>query len=412
MTCQSKGIALVSIVLVAFYSHSLSQSGAMVMPPYLQAVTTNSIYVLVESSTTDTVTVEYGLTSSCASRARTESYDSTTSSTYVHNIRLSGLSPYTLYHYRAVLVGVTSSDATFRTAPNPGTSFRFAWMADMRDSTAVHDSISLRIAEANPVMSLYGGDLCSGSSYSAFKKEFFRPIELGLIAHVPFFNTPGNHERWSTNTKAFTQAPVSASGTQEYYSFDYGDMHVLVLNNEIHYNEGSPQYLFAAKDLASTSKPWKIVMQHKPAYCAGGHGKDSCMKIMSEKIFEQNQVDVVIAGHSHFFQHNLVNGIHHMVLGSAGAPLYPLGNAPYVVKAAQDYNYGIIDVTPSTFTMIVYNDRGAILDTLALSKAAGKHSGKPGPPEGFLLQPLRPGQVAPSAFMRTEPAVLAERISE
>jgi predicted phosphodiesterase len=241
-------------------------------------------------------------------------------------------------------------------------------MADCRTGTAVHDSISRRIAEANPVVSLYGGDLCLNSSYSMFKAQFFMPSELNLISRVPFFNTVGNHEKWSPNTQAFTQAPTSASGTQAYYSFDYGDMHVLVLNNEIPDDATSPQYQFARTDLSTTKRAWKVVICHRPAYCAGGHGDDKDMKIMSETIFEPNHVDVVLSGHSHFFQHNLVNGIHHMVLGSAGAPLYDLGTAPYVVKAAKDYSFGIVDVSPTSFRMMVYNERGMPLDTLILNK--------------------------------------------
>jgi predicted phosphodiesterase len=262
----------------------------------------------------------------------------------------------------------TAKYTSFWNAPIPGTSYFFAWMASRSWGVEIHDAISKRIADAHPVMSLYGGDICINSSYSAFKDEFFRSDERALIAHVPFFNTPGNHEKWSQNTKAFTQAPDSPSGFQEYYSFDYGDMHVLVLNNEVDYSEGSPQYLYAQSDLSSTSKAWKVVIYHRPAYCAGGHGEDAKMKTMSEKVFEPNHVDVVMNGHSHFFQHNLVHGIHHMVLGSAGAPLYTLGTAPYVVKTARDYSYGIIDVTSTSFTMNVYNDKGKLLDALLLKK--------------------------------------------
>jgi predicted phosphodiesterase len=389
-----KALALSFLMFIAVLASALGQSSSLVMTPYLQAVTTNSIYVLVESTSADTLSVEYGTTTSYGSHSRTESIETTTENTFVHNVKLGGLSPNTVYHYRVRLADASSQDASFRTAPNPGTSFRFAWMADCRLAkypnswTApipgsgflfawianhswggeIHDAISRRIADANPVMSLYGGDISGNSSYSVFKEQFFRSNERALIARVPFFNTPGNHEKWSPNTKAFTQAPASSSGTQEYFSFDYGDMHVLVLNNEVDYSEGSPQYLYAQSDLSSTSKPWKIVTYHKPAYCAGGHGEDSKMITMSEKVFEPNHVDVVMNGHSHFFQHNLVHGIHHMVLGSAGAPLYKLGTAPYVVKAARDYSYGIIDVTPTSFTMMVYNDKGILLDTLLLKK--------------------------------------------
>jgi hypothetical protein len=359
---------LSAFLFTAAFTSVFAQSSTLIMPPYLQAVTANSIYVLVESTSADTLSVEYGGSSAYGSRARTESIEQTTERTFVHNVRIGGLAPNTVYHYRAVLSDTVSQEASFRTAPNPGTGFRFAWMADCRSGVAIHDTISKRIADANPVMSLYGGDLCINSSYSAFKEQFFRPDERALIARVPFFNSPGNHEKWSPNTKAFTQAPASPSGTQDYYSFDYGDMHVLVLNTEIDHSEGSPQFLYAQSDLSSTSKPWKVVIYHKPAYCAGGHGENSKTITLSEKIFEPNHVDVVMNGDSHFFQHNLVHGIHHMILGSAGAPLYEIGKAPYVVKTAREYCYGIIDVTPTTFTMMVNNDKGMPLDTLLLKK--------------------------------------------
>ena len=356
------------LFLVVFCSCARGQHGGVLASPYLQAVTTSSVYVLVESTSTDAITVEYGLTKAYGFQAQTASCDTTTDSTFVHNIKISGLSPNTRYHYRAVHKAWKSDDASFQTAPNPGTSFRFAWMADFRTGVTVHDSIAKRVKEAHPLMSLYGGDLAINSKYASFKQQFFRPQELALIAEVPFFNTPGNHEKWSQNTRAFTQAPESPSGVQEYYSFDYGDMHVLVLNNEVPYYEGSPQYRFAEHDLSSTTKVWKVVIAHRPAYCAGGHGEDKNMIKLSENVFVPNHVNVVFAGHTHFFQHNLVSGIHHMVIGSAGAPLYDLGTAPYVVKGAKEYNYGIIDVTPKSFYLVVYNEKGSPLDTLSLEK--------------------------------------------
>ena len=345
-----------------------AQNGPMVMAPYLQAVTTNSIYVLVESSSTEPVTVEYGPTTALGKSAQTESQEQTENQTLVHNVHLTDLAPNTVYHYRALQGGGSSAISSFRTAPNPGTPFRFVWLADFRTNVAVHDTIAAHASELNPVMSLYGGDFCAKSTYASFKEQFFRPNQLALSARVPFFNSPGNHEGWKENTKAFTQAPSSLSGTQDYYSIDYGDVHVLVLNNEVPYGEGTPQFAFAQEDLRRTTKPWKIVAAHRPAYCAGGHNEDSTMKILTTRIFEPNKVDLVLAGHTHFFQHNLVNGIHNFVIGSVGAPLYNLGSAPYVVRAAKEYNYGIFDVTPTTLTLRVLNEKKILLDSLTLNK--------------------------------------------
>lgn len=370
--------AVSSLVLLAGESSTAGLLGA----PYLQAVTRNSIYVLVESDTRDTAEIQFGLDTLYGAIAKTESIEATTAvpPTFVHNIKLSGLIPETTYHYRASQGAEKSVDYTFRTAGGPGRPFRFGWMADCRTGTAVHDSIARRILDAAPVVLLYGGDLARNRSYEAFKTDFFLPGERALIARVPFFNATGNHEGWTTNTEAFTQAPASASGTQEYYSFDYGDMHVLVVNNEVPSIVGSPQYLFAAKDLATTQQRWKVVIAHRPAYCAGGHGDDTNMVAMTTNIFEKHGVDLVLAGHSHFYQHNLVHGIPHLVIGSAGAPLYEPKSAPYTVLSAKEYNYAIGDVDSVSLRLMVYNERGALLDSITLQK--GSSINHPGENEG------------------------------
>lgn len=367
---------IITVFFLTFISLEFVQAD-IVMTPYLQAVTKSSIYVLVECSTQDTVTVMYGLTSSYGSSAKTESIENTAASpvTYVHNVKLSGLQTNTFYYYKAVQGSSSSQGFSFRTAVDTGTSFRFVCMGDCRSGTSIHDQIAQRIFSANPIVLIYSGDLCYDSTYNYWKSEFFRTNELNLIAQVPFFNAPGNHESWKTNTQAFTQAPGSASGTQAYYSFDYGDMHVLIINNEVPYNVGSAQYNFALSDLASTTKQWKIVNSHHPAYCAGGHGEDTTMIAMTQNIFVPNHVDMVISGHSHFYQHNYVNNIHHMVIGTAGAPLYDPLIANYTLKSVKDYCYAVTDVTPTTFTMLVYNNVGTLLDSIRLVKTtSGMHN--------------------------------------
>lgn len=357
------------LLTMLIVSRSFSQ-GSIIMQPFLQAVTPNSISVLIESSSTATVIVDFGRTIFYTDSAKTASIETTSASTSVHNVRLSGLSANSLYHYRARQGFDASADLTFRTAAEPGTPFRFAWMADFRTNTQPHDAIAARVAAAHPVVSLYGGDLASTGGYSDLKAQFFRPNELALIGSVPFFNATGNHERWTTNTMAFTDAPTSPSGTQDYFSFDYGDMHVLVLNTQLSCAVGSPQYTFAASDLPSSTKQWKVVIAHNHPYCAGGHGENASLKTMAVNLFNASHVDVMFSGHSHFYQHNLVEGIHYMILGSVGAPLVIPGTAPYVVKSLQSYSYGIVDVSPTEFHLDVYNEAGAILDSLILTKPA------------------------------------------
>lgn len=371
--CMKLLTRLVSFSLLVMISLSIQASAAMVMSPYLQAVTENSVCVMVECDSKDPVTVEYGETTAYSKTAITEVTVATTATptTYVHRIILKGLKPNSIYHYRARQNAlVCSNDYYFQSAVNPGTSFKFAALADFRNGTRIHEEIAERIKAAHPAFSIYGGDVCGNNTYDSFKKEFFQPNELALSSITPFFNVPGNHEGWTANTKAFTQAPQSKGPGQGYYSFDYGDVHFVGINNEVSCSEGSPQWNFVKNDLASTKRRWKIVFFHRPAYCAGGHGEDRAMKEMTTKLFEPNKVNVVIAGHSHFYQHSLVNGIHHFVLGAAGAPLYSPGSASYVVKSAKVQHYAIIDVSPQTLKINVYKQDGTPLDSLELSKTA------------------------------------------
>jgi phosphodiesterase/alkaline phosphatase D-like protein len=87
------------LLLVAFLCGNLN--AAIIMQPYLMGVQSNSIWVLVECNTADTVTVDFGLTPSYGSTSRTSIISTTTNSTYVHKINLTGLNENTHYFYRA-----------------------------------------------------------------------------------------------------------------------------------------------------------------------------------------------------------------------------------------------------------------------------------------------------------------------
>jgi len=353
-------------------------AAGFVMDPYLQGLSTTSVFVLVESTTTDTVTVQFSADLSLTRSARTCGIMATTASpaTYVHRILLDSLSPGTAYQYRALQDGDVSAEKSFRTAVLPGFSFRFIWMSDNRSGPAIFDSVMHRAAAAQPLLALYGGDLCHDGSYHMWKGEFFRAEQVAFGAHVAWMNATGNHEGWTQNTRAFTCAP-SGSGSEGYYSLECGDMHVLVLNSELPLGQGSPQYAFAERDLRESNRIWKLVILHKPAYCAGGHGEEADVKAMATAIFEKQGVDIVIGGHSHFYQHNLVNGIHHMVIGSAGAPLYKPLSSAYTLKSAEEHCWAVGDVSQETFLLQVYNEHGSTLDSLFLQK-----SGRAPAPEG------------------------------
>jgi len=365
--------SLAALALAGFlsaFAGSAALGDAVKQVPWLGGVTNSTVYASLEATNTATATVDFGLTPAYGMSATTTSpggYTESAGSTYVHNVKLTGLLPNTQYHYRVSQGASVSSDYTFWTAPLAGTPAHWGFAADSRSYPTIHDGVAAKIALHNPRMMVYGGDLPDSGTYSAWNSQWFVANQNALNAVSPFVNSPGNHEGWNSLTKAFTQSPA---GDSDYVSFDYGDSHILVLNYMLPYGSGSAQWTFAANDLANTDKKWKIVVDHSPAYCVGGHGEDATMIAMTQQIFEPNGVDLVLAGHSHFYQHNLVNGIHHMVIGSFGAPLAAPGTKAYTVYTEQTTCFGIIDTTPNTLILTTFRGDGSALETIVVPEPA------------------------------------------
>ena len=91
------------------------------------------------------------------------------------------------------------------------------------------------------------------------------------------------------------------------------------------------------------------------------------MVAMTTQIFEPNGVDIVLTGHYHTYQHNLVNGIHHMVLGTFGVEPQAPTTASYTVYDEMTRNFGIIETTVNTLTLTTYRENGTVIETIELS---------------------------------------------
>ena len=92
----------VRIVAVGILFGLMPSYGALIRGPMLQGATASNIYVLAECSVTNAVTVNFGTTTNYGFSTSTQATNSTTAgtATYVHRIKLTGLQPNTLYHYR------------------------------------------------------------------------------------------------------------------------------------------------------------------------------------------------------------------------------------------------------------------------------------------------------------------------
>jgi hypothetical protein len=108
------------------------------------------------------------------------------------------------------------------------------------------------------------------------------------------------------------EAGGQPSGTEAYYSFDYGNAHFIVLDstdNTVVQNSSMLDWLQA--DLAATTQKWVIAYFHHPPYTKGTHDSDSAsdsdgrlvyMREVVVPILEAGGVDLVLASHSHNYE--------------------------------------------------------------------------------------------------------------
>ena len=139
------------------------------------------------------------------------------------------------------------------------------------------------------------------------------------VSSVPLMLTSGNHSYWSDYLNGASNIeynhttvslPNQDTESGQYYSFDYGDIHFVVLASGDSEKNGVGwlQRKWLKEDLASTDKTWKIVAIHNPLYSTGKYGSDEERNEVARsqqkklgKIFNEYGVDLVLQGHDHVF---------------------------------------------------------------------------------------------------------------
>ncbi len=329
--------------------------------PYLQSVTTDSIIVVWETDIATHGQVDYGVPGAPGSTA-TDPADGTH-----HAVTLTGLQPYTDYRYRVLDRGWPLDDEhDFRTAAGPQqTRFSFVVFGDTRSGHEVHRTIVDRIVALSPNFVLHTGDLVANGELSSDWDRFFQ-IEAPLVAQTSLFPSPGNHEQNSPLYFELFHLP----GNERWYSFDYGNAHIVSLEVDgyAHFGATSEQHAWLEADLAANTRPWVIVYLHIPPYSSLKED-DSVLAVRNSltPLFQQYGVDVVFAGHHHEYQRRVVGGITYIVTGGGGAEIYSITRPDAALQAyANAHHFISLAMDGDTLTGRVISEDGQLLDQFAL----------------------------------------------
>ncbi len=274
--------------------------------------------------------------------------------------------------------------------------FNFAATGDWGCGSNTDNTVSNIVAKS-PELVFGLGDY----SYSSTGTCWFDRIEpIDSITRI----TIGNHE--DDSSEGFSGYMSHFGLQQTYYSYNYENVHVLVLDTDRNvYPSGSPQYNFAVNDLQTASQNsgigWIIVYFHKPMYASPGSCCDALGSFRDtyHPLFDQYGVDLVLQGHIHNYQRTfplkynsnspsnptITNnqpsvytdpvGQIFAIAGAGGVGFHSLSGKASFVSSQQASSFGQLDIKITNNGnklegKFYRNSNNAILDTFSITKTA------------------------------------------
>ncbi len=305
--------------------------------PYLQDVAPDAITVRWQSEGSEVGELHYGTAPDALTGVLHED-----KAVDVHQLRIEHLKPSTRYFYAVGPSGKVNrgrDDQWFVTSPTPGSTLPLRFWVQGDPGTfnegaravlgAMKQWVKAHPRDDRPPFDLWlttGDNGYSSGRDRDYQKNLFDayPDLLRAIPYVPVY---GNHDaRRRAFYQLFTfpengEAGGVPSGSAHYFSFDYGNVHFIVLDSQdTNRSEGGPMREWLRRDLASTHQTWRIVLFHHPPYSRATHDSDSLtdslgrMTQMRENflpLLEQEGVDLVLSGHSHVYERSYLLRCHY-----------------------------------------------------------------------------------------------------
>jgi len=257
---------------------------------------------------------------------------------------------------------------SFKTAPSGDQPFEFVLYGDNRTRPDAHKMvIEAVLAHSHPDFVVQTGDMVADGADASLWPTFFS-IERELLRHVAFYPSLGNHEHNATDYYDFFQAAP-------YYSFDWGKAHFAIFNSDL--ANAAPteagrqafwkeQTAWLEDDLRkSQGATFRFVAAHHPPMTAVSSRQGDNPHITAlMPMFEKYHVTAALFGHDHNYQHYLKNGVHYLISGGGGAPLYDVDKPPaeITIKVAKTENFLRFRVEGKVAHMVAFAPDGSQID--------------------------------------------------
>lgn len=316
----------------------------------------------------------------------------------IHSVTLTDLSPSTIYTYRVGSDNNWSPWQQFTTEDIDPSTFKAIIFGDSQSSDYTVWKQTAQTAwsknmDAEFFMNL--GDLVDiGSHYDQWKSWFDGAGDM--IATIPVAPISGNHENYlpgGTYSPAFLylelfnlpmNGPDDLKG--QAYSFDYGNVHFVVLDSQIEEllqfqpDLITKQKAWLDKNLQTTSKPWKIILMHRSLFSYPDVENLNELGQAFIPIFDKYKVDLVFTAHIHSYGRTsplfdgkpAKEGTIYISTGRSGNIAWSESlQKPFEVvfdSALDQPNYLTLEVNEDTLKVTSLKQDGTLIDTFEMKK--------------------------------------------
>lgn len=323
--------------------------------------------------------------------------------TYIHTAAVSDLKPGTAYEYRVGAGDKRSDWQSFHTAQ--GHDFKALIFPDSQSS-----DYSVWAATAQPAWQrnqdaqffINMGDLVdNGQDHYQWNAWF--DVVGDMIARIPVVPLLGNHETYDKDWKVrmpeaylhlFALPRIDREKYQnQFYSFDYGDVHFVVLNTQsqeladFEPSLDEDEVAWFKEDMAKTTKKWKIVLMHKDPLQYGFANRPQPREEgfspegrLWMPLFDQYGVDAILSAHLHTYRdrghirnfQRDESGPLYLITGVAGNVQYPglwkqHSLDEYVAPQPETDNYMTLEATDDSLTFRSFLPDGQLLEEKSIS---------------------------------------------
>lgn len=370
------------LIFLPAWLNAYAQTANIIRGPYIQMGTQNSMIVRWDTDKPTQSYVRFGATVGALNQS-----ESDTSAKTKHIVLLKNLSPSTRYYYsvgtESTAIAGGDSETFFKTSPTSGEAAATRiWVvgdpgrAGTNPSTLDQQYVLNGFKTYNnnrhtDFWLMLGDNAYNDGTIEEYQNAVFNQYPE-LLKQSVLWPAMGNHDNRSADvdtqiggyydlfsTPALGEAGGEPSGHKAYFSFDYGNIHVVVLNSSDseHNQLSGPMDEWLEQDLSGSIAQWVIAIFHHAPYGKSGHDSDieSGLIRMRENflpILEKHGVDLVMAGHNHFYTRTKLIAKHYGKSQTFDTASHVLnagdgkvdGDGPYTKKARAPYS-GTVYIT-------------------------------------------------------------------